>query len=213
MTQETNSTRGCFLAFEGIDGSGKTTQLKRLVKRLNDMGQRCYETREPTDGPIGSMIRQALTGRIKLDNRAMAALFAADRVDHLTNESNGLLPMLEQGIHVVTDRYYFSSYAYHAVDMDMDWVIQANAQAAALLRPTATVFIDVSPEVSLERISKNRFHTELYEEQGRLTRTRELFYKAFEAQKDCETVIIVDGNLDEDRLEEAIWEKVKDFFL
>ena len=211
--QETNATRGRFLAFEGIDGSGKTTQLKRLVKRLNDMGQRCYETREPTDGPIGSMIRQALTGRIKLDNRAMAALFAADRVDHLTNESNGLLPMLDQGIHVVTDRYYFSSYAYHAVDMDMDWVIQANAQAAQLLRPTATVFIDVSPEVSLERISKNRFYTELYEEQGRLTRTRELFYRAFEAQKDVENVIIVNGDMDEDSLEQAIWDKVRPFFL
>ena len=209
----TGRRRGRFLAFEGIDGSGKTTQLKRLVKRLNDMGQRCYETREPTDGPIGSMIRQALTGRIQLDNRAMAALFAADRVDHLTNGSNGLLPMLDRGIHVVTDRYYFSSYAYHAVDMDMDWVIQANAQAAALLRPTATLFIDVSPEVSLERISKNRFHTELYEEQGRLTRTRALFYEAFERQKDCENVIIVDGNLDEDSLEAAIWEKVKGFFL
>lgn len=208
--QQTNMGR--FIAFEGIDGSGKTTQLKRLANRLNGMGRRCYETREPTEGPIGSMIRQILTGRLKVDNRAVAALFAADRVDHLVNESNGILPMLEQGIHVLTDRYYFSSYAYHSVDMEMDWVIEANAQAAKLLRPTATIFIDVSPEVALERISKNRFHTELYEEQGRLTRTRELFYRAFEAQKDCENVIIVDGNLDEDSLEQAVWDKVKDFF-
>ena len=203
---------GRFIAFEGIDGSGKSTQIVRLARRIRSLGQGCYETREPTDGPIGSLVHQIMTGRVKADNRAVACLFAADRVDHLVNETNGILPLLKQGTHVLTDRYYFSSYAYHSVDMDMDWVIQANAQAAGILRPTATVFIDVTPDVSLERIARNRFHTELYETRERLTRTRDLYYRAFEKEKEHENIIILDGNLDEDSLEAALWEKVKHYF-
>ena len=203
---------GRFIAFEGIDGSGKSTQITRLARRIRSLDQRCYETREPTDGPIGSLVHQIMTGRVKADNRAVACLFAADRVDHLVNETNGILPLLKQGTHVLTDRYYFSSYAYHSVDMDMDWVIQANRQAAGILRPTATVFIDVTPEVSLARIAKNRFHTELYETKERLTRTRDLYYKAFEKEKEHENIIILDGDQDEDSLEAALWEKVRHWF-
>ena len=203
---------GTFLAFEGIDGSGKTTQIKRLADRIRSMGLSCCETKEPTDGPVGSMVHQIMTGRIKADNRVVAALFAADRLDHLVNETDGILPLLKQGTNVLTDRYYFSSYAYHSVDMPMDWVIQLNSQCAQLLRPTATIFIDVDPEVSLERIAKNRFHTELYDTRERLTRTRQLYKEAFAKQKDVETVITLNGNQDEDALAEELWQAVKGFF-
>ncbi len=205
-------TKGRFIAFEGIDGSGKTTQIKLLADRLKGMGLRCYETREPTDGPVGSVVHQIMTGRIQADSRVVASLFAADRLDHLLNGSNGILPMLDQGIHVLTDRYYFSSYAYHSVDMPMDWVIAANAQSAQLLRPTATIFIDVDPEVSLARIAKNRFHTELYETQERLIQVRDLYRQAFEKQRDVENILVLNGNLEPDDLAQHIWQAVKNYF-
>lgn len=142
--------KGKFIALEGIDGSGKSSQIGRLVKRLEGLGIPCRETREPTGGPVGSLIRQIFTGRVTADNRVIAALYAADRIDHLVNEVDGLCAAIDSGITVVSDRYYFSSYAYHSVDVDMDWVIGANALSAQLLRPTLTVFLDVPVDTALE---------------------------------------------------------------
>ena len=70
---------GRFIVFEGIDGSGKTTQIQLLKKRIEKTGIRCLETREPSDGPVGVLIRQCLTGRMEMSEASLAALFAADR--------------------------------------------------------------------------------------------------------------------------------------
>ena len=179
----TQAGKGKFIALEGIDGSGKSTQIQYLAERLKEKQIRYYTTMEPTDSPIGSLIHQIMTGRIKTDNRAIAALFVADRLDHLLNEVNGIAPMLEEGVTVISDRYYFSSYAYHSVDMPMDWVIGANSQCRDIVKPTATVFIDVEPDTALERISKNRFHKELFEKKSRLIQVRGKYLEAFEKQK------------------------------
>ena len=105
-------SKGIFIAFEGIDGSGKSTQIQLLNEKIKEKGIRCYQTCEPSSGPIGSLTRQILTGRIKTDNRVIAAMFAADRLDHLLNDVDGIAKKVEDGITVITDRYYFSSYAY-----------------------------------------------------------------------------------------------------
>lgn len=212
MTKDRTTEKGVFIAFEGIDGSGKSTQLALLSERVKETGRRCYTTAEPSEGPIGNMIRQILKGRIKADNRVIAGLFAADRLDHLLNEVDGVLAKLEQGITVLTDRYYFSSYAYHSVDVPMDWVIKTNEQSSELLRPTVTVFIDVDPDVALERISRNRFRTELFEKRSRLVLTREKYLEAFEKLKDEENVLVVDGNQSPEKIAEDIWENVKLYF-
>lgn len=197
-------TDGKFIAFEGIDGSGKSTQIQLLADRLRKTGVDCYTTMEPTDSPIGSLIHQIMTGRIKTDNKAIAALFVADRIDHLKNEINGIVAKIEAGITVITDRYYFSSYAYHSVDMPMDWVIQANEPCKEILQPTITIFIDVDPDTALERITRNRTHTELFEKKSRLVKVRENYLKAFEKLKDIERVIIVDGNQTPEAIAEEI---------
>lgn len=204
--------KGRFFVLEGIDGSGKSTQARLLTQRLQQMGVACYETREPTDAPVGTLIHQMLTGRVTGDNKTIAALFVADRLDHLLNETNGILKKVQDGMCVVSDRYYFSSYAYHSVDMPMDWVIAANAQSAQLLRPTATLFLDISPERAMERIARNRADLERFETLDRLTRVREQYFKAFEAQKDVENVIVVNGDQDEAALSDEIWAKVQEFF-
>jgi dTMP kinase len=200
---------GRFLVFEGIDGSGKSTQIRRIHNRLVEKGTSVVETCEPTDGPIGSLIRKMLAGSVETDQLTIAALFAADRTDHLVNKSNGVKAMVDQGRVVLCDRYYFSSYAYHAQYMEMDWVIQANALNAKMLRPTATLFIDVDPDVCLERIRANRNSFDMYEKIDILKRVRENYFLAFERLRDQEKVIIIDGNASLDRVEENIWKQIQ----
>lgn len=204
--------KGKFIVLEGIDGSGKSSQIGPLVKRLQNLGLPCRETREPTGGPVGSLIRQIFTGRVTADNRVIAALYAADRIDHLVNEVDGLCAAIGQGITVVSDRYYFSSYAYHSVDMDMDWVIQANSVSAGLLRPTLTVFLDVPVETALERIRQNRVVEEIFDREDRLRKTRELYFRAFERLKDVEQVAVVDGTGTQEQVAERIWGAVSPHF-
>jgi len=80
-----------FIAFEGIDGCGKSTQVKLLTESLKNAGHRVYSTYEPTDSPIGSVIRNIFKHRIEADHRTIAGLFVADRLDHLLNKTNGIL--------------------------------------------------------------------------------------------------------------------------
>lgn len=204
--------RGVFIAFEGIDGSGKSTQIQLLSNKLKERGVYCYTTMEPTDSPIGSLIHQVMTGRIKTDNKVIAGLFVADRLDHLLNDINGILSKIQEGTTVITDRYYFSSYAYHSVDMPMEWVIQANAQSKELLQPTVTIFIDVNPDTAIERIAKNRFHQELFEKKSRLVKVREKYLEAFERLKDEEKVVIINGNRSQSEIADEIWDVVKEYF-
>ena len=109
--------RGRFIVLEGIDGSGTTTQLERAVACVAGLGHRATATREPSDGPVGHLLREALLGRLhmpdgeKLDGRTMALLFAADRIDHLQRE---IEPQLAAGTSVLSDRYLLSSLAYQA---------------------------------------------------------------------------------------------------
>lgn len=207
-----NDTRGRFFALEGIDGSGKSTQLRLLAQRLEQAGHPCLTTCEPTDRPMGKLLRQVLTRQVRCDNRVVAPLFVADRLDHLLNEENGLCKAVEEGLTVLTDRYYFSSYAYQSVDLPLEWVIEANRPCAELLRPTATLFLDVEPKLALERIAQNREGTELFETMERLTRTRDQYFRAFEAQKDVERVIILPGNQNVEAIAQIIWEQVARFF-
>ena len=205
--------RGAFIAFEGIDGSGKGTQIKKLKKRLEKEGYPIFRTAEPNDSPFGSLIHQIMIGRVKTTNDVIAAMFVADRLDHIENDTNGLLKFINQGINVITDRYYFSSYAYQSVDLPMDWIIEANRPAAQLLRPDLTVFIDVDPQVTMARIEQNRLTRELFEKTDRLTETRKRYFEAFEKLKDEEKILIINGDRDIDEIAEDIWEKTRHLFV
>lgn len=158
------------------------------------------------------MVRQILTGRVTADHRVIAGLFAADRLDHLVNRRDGILEQVRSGVTVVTDRYYFSSYAYHSVDVDMDWVIDSNRLSAELLRPDATIFLDVPVRRALERIGQNRSHTELFEKEDRLTATREKYLEAFERLRDKETVAVIDAGGDVETVAERVWAAVSHLF-
>jgi dTMP kinase len=119
---------------------------------------------------------------------------------------------MEKGRVVLCDRYYFSSYAYHAKDMDLEWVITLNAVNAQILKPDLTLFIDVAPNTCLERIRAGRTHLDLFEKIDILTRVRDNYFAAFERLKDQETVKVVDGNASEDEVEQAIWYGISHMF-
>ncbi len=206
-----NEKKGRFIVFEGIDGSGKSTQIKMLAKRLKDEGIDAYSTFEPTDGPIGRLIRKMLTGHVKTDQRTIASLFAADRTDHLVNETNGVCKKVAQGGIVLCDRYYFSSYAYHAQFIDMDWVIHANALNAQMLRPDVTLFIDVEPDNCFERIKQRGGPLEMYEKIDIMKNVRANYLTAFDTLKQSETVAVIDGNRTMEAVAQKVWEQVAKF--
>src|ERR1035438_8702458 len=89
--------KNLFIAFEGIDGSGKSTQLKLLADNLINAGYKVYLTCEPTDSAIGTLIRNIFNHKTEADHRVIAGLFVADRIDHLLNKNNGILKKLEEG--------------------------------------------------------------------------------------------------------------------
>ena len=197
-----------FIAFEGIDGSGKSTQIKILSERLKKEGHKVYVTFEPTDGPIGSIIKNIFNRRLAADEKTIAGLFVADRLDHLLNATNGILKKMEEGYTVITDRYYFSSYAYHGVHVPVDWVIQSNSLSAQLLRPDINIYIDIPPEASMERLNKGRHSMDFYETLDNLTKVRNLYLDVIERLKDEENTVIVEGNRTTEAIASDIWNHV-----
>lgn len=198
--------KGRFFVFEGMDGSGKSTQVSLLSKRLQrEFGQKVHETHEPSNGPVGLLLRQMLSGRIVADYRVIAQLFAADRMDHLTNGVDGLLGLLDSGVSVVCDRYYFSSFAYHSGDLAMADVVAANEMARALCRATVTIYLDLPPEKALERIGANRVGTELFETKERLTQTYGNYDKAFSLYGEGERILRIDASQTVESVAESIW--------
>ena len=142
--------KGRLIVLEGLDGAGTTTQVKRLVEHLNATGTRAHATREPSDGPIGGLLRQMLTGGHaipgqKLSQSTFGLLFAADRLDHSQREVD---PQLAAGVTVVSDRWYHSSLAYQGTGAERDWIATLNARAR---RPDLTIFLEVRPEVAAKR--------------------------------------------------------------
>lgn len=201
--------KGRFIVFEGIDGSGKSTQIKKIAQHLKKTGIDVYSTFEPTDGPIGSLIRQMLSGKVATDQRTIASLFAADRTDHLVNKEKGLRHKIDQGATVLCDRYYFSSYAYHAQYIDMEWVIHLNSLNAEILRPDVTIFIDVDPKICLERIQSSRNEFEMYEKIDIMKKVRENYFKSFERLNPFEKIVIINGNNTMENVENQILQAVK----
>jgi len=138
------------IVLEGLDGAGTTTQARRLVEHIRARGGQAHLTREPSDGPIGRLIREMLVGQHAIPGQSIAQstfglLFAADRMDHIQRE---VLVQLAAGATVVSDRWYHSSLAYQGTGADRDWIATLNARAR---RPDLTLFLEVRPEVAAQR--------------------------------------------------------------
>jgi len=161
------SLPGRLIVFEGLDGAGTTTQAKVLAERLQKQGRTVYLAHQPSEGPVGLLIRQVLAGRAAttqadgklgvVDERVMALLFAADRLDHLNSQ---IEPRLSRGEDVILDRYTLSSLAYQGASVSHDFIHAANRFAR---RPDLTLFLYVPASVALERVRSRGAKLERYE--------------------------------------------------
>ncbi len=194
---------GNFIVLEGVDGAGTTTHTKLLANGLGDRGLPVHITREPSDGPVGMLLRQILTGRIIVPGMqggrppnwtTMALLFAADRTDHCESE---IVPNLMDGVTVVSDRFDYSSVAYQSItggggDEVVNWVATLNKHAR---RPDLTIVLDVPPEVAAKRRLTRTAGREMYDD-GELQEALASFYSSIETHFPDDMIVHVDADRD-----------------
>jgi dTMP kinase len=165
-------SKSFFVAFEGLDGSGNSTQAMLLETYLRKVGKKAILTKEPTAGIMGGIIKSSLSGELKLSGEAIQLLFSADRAQHIKAQ---IMPALKKGFIVITDRYLFSSLAYGvASGLDAKWLLEVNKKFPM---PNLTFFIDVSPKTSIKRISSGRPQFELFEREKSLEKVRKEYKK------------------------------------
>jgi len=197
--------KGKFIVFEGIDGSGKSSHARILAERMQREGVAVYRTAEPTDGPIGTLLRRYLRGELRADERAIATLFLADRLDHIS-APGGLEETLLAGVNVVCDRYLYSSVAYNCASEGVDWVAELNRTAHHRLRPDLVVYLDLPVGVMEQRL-QNRNFKEIYETVAYQTRVRERYLEAFDLFGD--NVAKIDCNRAKAEVAEDVWHAVQ----
>ena len=185
--------KGRFIVFEGIDGAGKSTQIEKLRQKLLSEGRKVYITQEPTQSVTGGILRDALSGNYKRTPSELAAMFLADRVFHNVNESVGIKQALEKGFDVISDRYYYSSFAYQGLDSEIDWVINMNLNCPDILRPDICIFLDLDANKSKSRIDTNRATVEIFEKSEILEKIRNKFFDVF-SRLDDENIKIIDAS-------------------
>jgi dTMP kinase len=200
-----------FISFEGIDGSGKTTQLGRLAARLRDNELEVVPTREPGGTRLAEAIRALLLeGDDALDARAELLLFGASRAAHVAQI---IRPALNANLWVLSDRFADSSLAYQGAGLGLgeEFVRSMNGFATGDLAPKQTFFLDVSPEVGLAR--RKGSGQDRIEARGLefLTGVRAAYLEI--AAREPERFIVVDGAASPDEIEAQIWEHVQPFLV
>jgi dTMP kinase len=186
---------GIFLVVEGIDGAGTTTQAKRLCDALQAQEIECHLTREPSDGPIGRLLREILAGEHQPnDATSLGLLFAADRADHLQRE---IKPALAAGKLVISDRYYHSSLAYQGSDEDRSWIAVLNQRA---LTPDCTFFLKVDPEVAAKRRSDDDRSEEIFDHLDTQRRVADGYLAVVHERSESECIETIDGHLPMDEI-------------
>ncbi len=193
-----NARAGRFVVLEGIDGAGTTTQVARLAERLRTDGPLAVRaTREPSDGPIGALVRQVLSGRVVAPQGApgwatMALLFAADRMDHVESD---IEPFVAAGGVMISDRYDASSLAYQSVSSGrggedaVEWIRTLNRHA---MRPDLTIVLDLSADLAAARRDSRGEPAQLYE-QNEVQRALAAFYRDLAVHMPDDRIVVVDG--------------------
>ncbi len=210
--------RGFFVVIEGLDGSGTSTQVQLLAERMRSEHPDLpvAVTAEPSSGPAGSLIRQILKGRVTtvtalgqsqpFDRKALALLFAADRLDHVACE---IEPLVQAGWLVVSDRYVWSSLAYQSLDAPMEWVAQINRFAPP---PDLLIMLNIPHAVGLSRVNATRPGREIFETEEFLAKA-EVAYQEAMAEWRATPVCILDGTRSKEDVAEDVWVAVRQIVL
>jgi dTMP kinase len=193
------------IAIEGIDGAGTTTLARHLVDRLAAAGIAGHLTREPSDGPVGALLRRILAGEhAPVDATTLSLLFAADRADHLQREVE---PQLRAGAVVVSDRWYHSSLAYQGTGEERAWILALNARAR---RPDLTIFLQVDPEVAAGRRAADGRAEEIFDRLATQRQVAAGYLAVIEMLRERERIEILDGEQPADQVAEAAWRLVRE---
>ena len=192
-----------FIVFEGIDGAGKTTQAKLLAEKIKEMGRSAELTAEPTTLESGKALRRVLSGEEKKSNCEIATMFTLDRIAHNVHPEIGINALIDKGVDVISDRYYYSSLAYQGSTTSYPWVKSLNLDCPEIRRPDLCIFLDLTPEQSLERISRGRDKLEIFENLETLTRVRESFFSVFTDLDD--NIAIIDAYRSPEEIAEDIF--------
>jgi len=192
-----NPYLGKFIVFEGLDGSGQTTQVNLLKEFLARKGFKVISTKEPTlDSRAGKKIRKVLDKELAVSAKKLQGLFAKDRAKHLKKI---IIPNLKSGKVVISDRYLFSSLAYGAADgVDLDYLISLNKK---FLEPDLTIFLKTSPRVCVERIKKRGEKITLFEKERQLEKVWKIFEKL---SKKFRNIVVLDGEKSIKEIQENI---------
>jgi dTMP kinase len=194
-----NPFSGKLIVFEGLDGSGQSTQADLLFRYLKNSGKKVYLTAEPTTFLIGGLIKSQLSGEWKSSPECLQLLFTADRAYHLEKE---IIPLLEKGVNVICTRYVLSTLAFGGIEIeDRDWLWQINDK---FIFPDETFFLKTSPATCINRIKKERFHEELFEKEEKLEKVLKNY---LEYVSKFENVRIIDG----EKPIEEVFEEVKKY--
>ncbi len=201
-------TKGRFIVIEGLDGSGKGTQIALIMNKLRENGLRLHQTCEPTEHATGGLIRDALCGMTKRTPCELASLFLADRIAHCSNPVSGIKKLIDDGVTVICDRYYYSSFAYQGMDTDLKWVMDQNLNCPEILKPDLCIFLDVTPAECDKRIESGRAQREIYEESvDTITRIRNKYMEVFDLLKD-HNIAIINASRTPDEVAEDVFEAV-----
>jgi len=193
-----NNILNNFIVLEGLDGAGTSTQCRLLNQNIKSS----ILTFEPTDSPIGSLIRKGLQKKIILNQDTLSYLFAADRSDHIYG-INGIINKIKDHI-VICDRYLFSSLAYQSLDLPFKKVYQLNKYFPM---PQVVFFLNTSTDVCQKRISKRGNNEEIFEKKELQQKILNNYLKAFDYYKDKGlNLIMIDGNL---KAENILLEEIK----
>lgn len=169
-----------FIVFEGIDGSGTSTQIQ-MIANTNKI--KFAATSEPTKNETGLFLRKMLKGDFSIDERTAAYLFAADRCEHIYGK-NGILELLKQGKTVISDRYFFSSLAYQSSVCGKELPRLLNSPFPL---PEYLFYFKINPEISLKRVNSRNETKEIYEKLDIQLKTAALYDEVIEEYKKMET--------------------------
>lgn len=204
-----NPYPGKFIVIEGIDGSGKSTQIKVLAEKLQAAGKKVVTTKEPTDMVIGKFVREEiLSGKTKIPPIALQYLFNADRVMHLEEIES----LLKNGTTVLMDRYFWSSVAYAIADLqvDLDWSLTAFSILSfynQFLLPDFSFLLQLSADEALFRIEETGKKTEIYETQEKLSKIEKSY--SLLQQKFPEEFIVIDAKQEKAKITEEMLAKIQ----
>lgn len=189
-----------FIVFEGLDGCGKSSQVRLLKEHLERKGKKVEVSCEPTDGPIGKMVRDVLQHKVITTPKALALLYASDREDHLFHEDVGIKDKTANGYIEISDRYFYSSYAYQSVNVDSNYVKEINNFPS----PEFLIYIDVPVDVCLSRIDKRGGEKELFEKKEFLEKVDLNFKSAIKNVNPETKVLVVNGEQDISKIAKEI---------